>query len=127
MQTLDNWPCRETVAFVKFGMFTGLRRSELFKLAWDDVDFERGMVTLRHPKGGKTTTLPICSEAVDVLRALTINSPFVFPDAKGERRTDFNGPWGSVFMGRRERGAKPGGLRGVCAGGGDGGEEEEAK
>ena len=39
---------------MKFAMFTGLRRGELFKLTWDDVDFERGMITLKEPKGGKT-------------------------------------------------------------------------
>ena len=100
METLDAWPFKESVAFVKFALFTGLRRGELFKLTWDDVDFERSMVTLRTPKGGKTTTLPLSTQAIEVLRSLDVNSSFVFPGKKGKRpdendkqRTDFKGPW----------------------------------
>ena len=79
MKTLENWPCRESVAFVKFTLFTGFRRGELFKLTWEDVDFERGMITLREPKGGKTTTIPVNPEALDVLRGLEKRSSYVFP------------------------------------------------
>ena len=98
LETLDTWPVKESVAFVKFAMFTGLRRGELFKLTWDDVDFERSMVTLRTPKGGKTTTLPLSAQAIQVLRSLPVVSTFVFPgkeDKAGKRkqRTDFKGPW----------------------------------
>ena len=100
MDTLDAWPIKESVAFVKFAMFTGLRRGELFKLTWDDVDFERSMVTLRTPKGGKTTTLPLSVQAIEVLRSLDVTSSFVFPGKKGKKpgeddkqRTDFKGPW----------------------------------
>jgi len=93
METLESWPCRESVAFVKFSLFTGFRRGELFKLNWDDVDFERGMVTLREPKGGKTSTIPINPEALDVLRGLEVRSPYVFPGKDGSQRTDFKGPW----------------------------------
>ena len=57
-----------SAAFVKFTLLTGMRRGELFKLTWDDIDFERGMVTLREPKGGKTLTIPVSSMALEVLR-----------------------------------------------------------
>ncbi len=96
METLDTWPCRDSVAFIKFALFTGLRRGELFKLTWDDVDFDRSMVTLMHPKGGKTMTIPIGREAVSVLRALKQTSTFVFPGDHGKQRTDFKGPWGRI-------------------------------
>jgi integrase/ribosomal protein L40E len=93
METLDNWPFKESVAFIKFALFTGLRRGELFKLTWDDVDFERSMVTLREPKGGKTTTIPISQAAIDIIRPLQVTSTFVFPGDDGKQRTDFKGPW----------------------------------
>jgi integrase len=93
LDTLDTWPFRESAAFIKFALFTGLRRGELFKLAWDDVDFERGMVTLRDPKGGKTESIPVSMEALDVLKSLDVISSFVFPGKNGRQRTDFNGPW----------------------------------
>jgi len=93
MKTLESWPCRDSVAFVKFSLFTGFRRGELFKLTWDDVDFERGMITLREPKGGKTATIPLSPQALDVLKGLEVRPPFVFPGKNGQQRTDFKGPW----------------------------------
>lgn len=93
LDVLDHWPFRESAAFVKFALFTGLRRSELFKLAWSDVDFERGMVTLRNPKGGVTTTLPLAPQALQVLRGLEITADLVFPGENGRQRTDIKGVW----------------------------------
>ncbi len=93
LDTLDTWPFRESAAFIRFALFTGLRRGELFKLTWDDVDFERGMLTLKDPKGGKTESIPVSREAMEVLRTLNVTSSFVFPGKNGNQRTDFNDPW----------------------------------
>jgi integrase/ribosomal protein L40E len=103
MKVLDSWPCQETIAFIRFAMFTGTRRGELFKLTWNDVDFERGTVTLRAPKGGKTTTVPVSDSAMNVLKGLPdaknvldglpVTSQYVFPGKDGEQRTDFKKPW----------------------------------
>ncbi len=93
LKTLDAWPCRESAAFVKFTLYTGLRRSELFKLTWEDVDLSRSMITLREPKGGKTQTIPISAQALEVLKGLEPSSPYVFPGKNGGQRTDFKGPW----------------------------------
>ncbi|MBF0495387.1 MAG: tyrosine-type recombinase/integrase [Deltaproteobacteria bacterium] len=75
---LESWPCRETVAFIRFAMLTGVRRGELFKLTWADIDFDRYLVTLREPKGGKTETIPVNVEALaapqQLDRALLITS-----------------------------------------------------
>ena len=38
--TLDTWPDKMTVGFIKFALFTGVRRGTLFPLKWADVDFE---------------------------------------------------------------------------------------
>jgi integrase len=93
LATLETWPCRVSAAFVKFTLLTGMRRGELFKLTWDDIDFERGMVTLREPKGGKTQTIPVSPLALEVLKSLEVDSPFVFPGKGGQQRKDFKGPW----------------------------------
>ena len=104
---LDSWPCRATASFVRFAMLTGFRRGELFKLAWDDVDFERGMVTLQKPKGGVTQTVPVSSAALSVLRDLPVTSRFVFPGRDGKERTDFKGPWQTI----RKAAELPSGFR----------------
>jgi integrase/ribosomal protein L40E len=93
LDTLDTWPFKDTVAFIKFALFTGLRRGELFKLQWDDVDFERGIITLKDPKSGNTENIPVSMKALDVLKSLDVTSSFVFPGENGQQRTNFSGPW----------------------------------
>jgi integrase/ribosomal protein L40E len=93
LDTLETWPFQESAAFVKFALLTGLRRGELFKLTWDDVDFERGLIRLRDPKGGKTESIPVSKGALDTLRTLEAVSSYVFPGKDGKQRTNFNGPW----------------------------------
>jgi len=92
-KVLETWPCKDTVDFIKVALFTGLRRGELMKLEWKDVDFNRGLVTLRSPKGGKTTILPLSQTALDVLHGRLNPTPFVFPGRDGLQRVDFRGPW----------------------------------
>jgi integrase len=48
-------------------MYTGMRRGELFRLHWQDVDFERGFITIKDPKGGKDETIPLNSAVREVL------------------------------------------------------------
>jgi integrase len=107
LDTLETWPFKDTVAFIKFAIFTGLRRGELFKLQWDEVDFERGLVTLRDPKSGKTENIPVSVQALDVLKSLDVTSPFVFPGKNGRQRTNFNGPWRRI----RQAAGLPEGFR----------------
>jgi integrase len=96
LEVLEKWPFRDSVAFIKFALFTGLRRGELFKLTWDDIDFERSLVRLRDPKGGKTENIPVSPEALRVLRDLEVTSSHVFPGKDGKQRSNFNGPWSRI-------------------------------
>ncbi len=57
-----------TANLMKMALFTGMRRGELFKLCWGDIDFEKGFIIIRHdPKGGKDTPIPLNSAARGVL------------------------------------------------------------
>ncbi|MCG6533874.1 MAG: tyrosine-type recombinase/integrase [Syntrophales bacterium LBB04] len=38
----------EAANIMRMALFTGMRRGELFKLQWNDIDFERGFITIRH-------------------------------------------------------------------------------
>ncbi len=93
LKVLDEWPCRESAALVKSALYTGLRQGEIFKLKWEDVDLKRGLITLRDPKGGKSTTIPISDAAINVLKSLEKKSEFVFPGKDGKQRKHFKGPW----------------------------------
>jgi integrase len=93
---LDSWPCQMTASLIKFAMLTGLRRGELFRLEWRDVDFEHRLITLRAPKGGKTLTIPISNEAMDVVSGLDRPSQCIFPNADGTPRKSIRDPWQSI-------------------------------
>jgi len=52
---------------MRLALFTGMRRGEMFKLKWDDVDFHRGFIHLRNPKGGVSQKIPLNEQARQVL------------------------------------------------------------
>jgi integrase len=66
---------------VLFAIETGLRREEQFRLRWDQVDLENGVITIPLPKGGRTRHVPLSDTARSVLRSLDsfVRSPWVFP------------------------------------------------
>jgi integrase len=79
---------------MKLALFTGMRRGELLKLQWDDIDFEKGFIHIRHdPKGGKDQTIPLNQATREVLEHHPkSDSPFVFPGRGGKQRTGINVP-----------------------------------
>ncbi len=75
--------------FMKMALITGMRRGELFKLQWQDVDFDRGFIHIRGPKGGQDQKIPMNQAARRLLQGhpRDDNSPFVFPGRGGKQRT----------------------------------------
>jgi integrase len=74
---------------MKLALFSGMRRGELFKLQWRDIDFDRGFITIRGPKGVKNQTIPLSDAARNVLNdQKRTQSPYVFPDEKGNKRVN---------------------------------------
>lgn len=81
--------------FLKLVLLTGMRRGELFKLKWDDINFERGFILIRDPKGGKSQEIPMSIQAKEVLKNHEKpypNSPYVFPGKGGQQRTEIKRP-----------------------------------
>lgn len=96
LNTLETWPCKDTVAFIRFALLTGLRKGEICKLEWADCDLDRGLLALRDAKSGRTEHIPVSMEALEVLRSLEATSPYVFPGAGGKQRTNFSRPWQKI-------------------------------
>jgi integrase len=93
MQALDEEPNREAANFVRLALFTGMRRGELFRLKWSDIDFQRGFISIRDPKGGKGQAIPFNDNASAVLENISHSeSDFLFPGRNGNQRTDFKKP-----------------------------------
>ena len=68
---------------------TGMRRGELFRLTWSDINFERGFILIRDPKSGRDQEIPLNAQARQVLDTHPkADSPYVFPGRNGRQRTD---------------------------------------
>jgi integrase len=81
----------EAANIMRMALFTGMRRGELFKLQWKDIDFERGFITIGHdPKGGVSQKIPLNDEARDVLKNHPKTAANVFVRSDGKPFTDIS-------------------------------------
>ena len=62
--------CRRAVmtSLVRFALETGMRRSEMLRLRWSDIDFEKRLATLPTTKNGSPRWVPLTDKAVAALR-----------------------------------------------------------
>ncbi len=76
---------------VMLALSTGLRRGEMVRLQWSDIDLDRQVLTVRISKSRRPRILPLSASAVEALqdqRRRVDHLPFVFPG----RRT-WRGGW----------------------------------
>ncbi len=74
---------------MKMALFTGMRRGEMFKLQWSNIDFDKGFIRLAEPKGGPDQKIPLNDAARGLLQSHPrTKSPFVFPGRGGRQRVD---------------------------------------
>lgn len=78
----------KTASFMmKLALFTGMRRGELFKLQWSDVDLNRGFIHIREPKGGKSQKIPLNDYARAVFESIPRqDESYIFPARGGGPR-----------------------------------------
>lgn len=83
-------PNIQAANLMRVALFTGMRRGELFKLEWRDLDFDRGFILIRSPKGGQDAKIPMSEAARAILEShpRVPGSVYVFPGRNGGRRTD---------------------------------------
>lgn len=82
---------------VAFAILTGMRRGELFKLRWFDVDFSRGVIHVRDTKTGKDRDVPMSLEAREIMERQPKTGGHVFPSPKtGGQLVDIKNPFGQA-------------------------------
>jgi len=88
LEVLDESTDVEAKAIMRLALYTGMRRGEMFKLKWNDIDFQRGFIAIKNPKGGVSQKIPLNEQARQVLEnhPRTAENVFVRPD--GEPFTD---------------------------------------
>ena len=62
-----------------FAVETGMRRSEIFKLRWSDINKYERTAKLTNTKNGDDRTVPLTRNAFEVLQNLEKKTEFVFP------------------------------------------------
>jgi len=69
---------------MKLALFTGMRKGELLKLKWSDVDYDGGLILIRSPKGKKSMHIPMNDQARSILEGHPSLSEHVFVNDKGK-------------------------------------------
>ena len=85
-------------AIVLVALATGMRRSEILSLRWEDIDFDRNTVVIHETKNGERRQVPLARKAKAVLQELSkirhIKSNLLFPSKKNPRQPiDIRRPW----------------------------------
>lgn len=84
IKALDESDDIQVSHLMKLALFTGMRRGELFKLKWEDIDFEKGFIFIRSPKGKKSTHIPMNDQARSILKSHPRIAENVFATDKGK-------------------------------------------
>ena len=80
-------------------LFVALRKTELLRARWSDVDLEAREWRIPNTKGGKAHVVPLPEPAVAILEALprTLDNPHVFPGRKrGAHLVNIDKSWRRV-------------------------------
>jgi len=91
LQAIENDTHEQAGPMMLIALYTGMRRGEMFKLRWADVDYQRGFIHIRNPKGGEDQKIPLNDAAREMLKNhIKTGSDFVFPGRGGNQRVDIN-------------------------------------
>lgn len=95
LRYLDNKQCQDLInscephlkPIVITALNTGMRKGEILKLKWDNVDMKHGFILLDLTKNGERREIPINETLKSTLKELSrrIDIPYVFYDAKTEK------------------------------------------
>lgn len=66
-------------------LYSGMRKSEILRVEWRDIDFEHGFIQIRGPKGGKDQKIPLNDAAREVFEKLPRTHELIFPGIHGLR------------------------------------------
>ena len=99
--------CRESESewlylVVVLALSTGMRKSEIMGLRWQDVDLRQGRVTLHETKNGERRVLPVTGHALELLkdhaRVRRLDTDLLFPGRVNRHKPiDLRTPWLSAL------------------------------
>ena len=85
LNAIDAYEDIQAANIMRMALFTGMRASEIFKLEWKDIDFQRGFIHIRDPKGGPDQKIPLNDSARELIKNHPKKSREIcFPRKKGQ-------------------------------------------
>ena len=88
----SSWDKLELI--VTMAMVTGMRRGELVKLKWSDIDFNIGTACLKTTKNGEPRIVPIPRVALDMLKTYrVVGNEYIFKSEKVNKPFVFQKHW----------------------------------
>lgn len=91
LEIIEDSQDRQAANIMKMALYTGMRRGEMFKLKYEDIDFNRGFIRINDPKGKVDQVLPLNERARELLLSVPrTGSPYVFPDKDGLQMKSIN-------------------------------------
>lgn len=86
---METTPHQTIAIMMKLALCTGMRRGEIFKLKWEDLDFHRGYIHIVLPKGGLSQKIPMNKSARALFESIPKNNEvYIFPARNGGPRKD---------------------------------------
>ena len=89
LEAIEKDPNIQAANLMRLALFTGMRRGELLRLQWADINPETNFIHIRTPKGGTDQKIPLNAAARELLQSHPrTGSPYIFPGRQGKQRTD---------------------------------------
>lgn len=89
-------PYRVGAYMMMLVLYTGLRRGEMLRLKWTDIDWHRKNILIRDAKSGRDEIIPLSSYSEKLFKMIQELEPgdssFVFPGINGGQRSDIRRP-----------------------------------
>ena len=64
---------------IEFAVETGMRRSEILGLKWQNIDLETGIISIYDTKNGEDRRIPIMKNTVRVIESISKQTEYLFP------------------------------------------------
>ncbi|MFW5500048.1 MULTISPECIES: tyrosine-type recombinase/integrase [unclassified Maridesulfovibrio] len=94
LDSIKNDRNQKASSIMLMALYTGMRKSEIFNLEWNHVDFERGFILLKDPKSGQDQRIPINNSARSILeKQPRTDCKYVFPGRYGGPTKDLRVPF----------------------------------
>jgi integrase len=93
--------CRKSLKpIVVIALNTGMRRSEIFNLKWEQVDLRHGFILLDTSKNGERREIPINTTLEYLFKEIphSVESVYVFTGKTGKPLTDIKKGWYPWFQ-----------------------------